>query len=525
MRPLTERPDPKIGPLLALVALLGLASCPPGPTPTPTPVTPTPTPTATPTPAPTPEPPYPFQIAYAFCDGRRFEQATQKPHLIRECTDRVTATYIGVYEQITSVDNFDSGEAIAAMAPYLTQAKGLGLNIVAPLTLNLPPPAGTRAAGPREEYKAIETMHGVRFERAGMRSFGVGVDDPMIRPQLAAYKDAGVWDQVFVVMLGDEEPLLKEEMEARVFHVETQEDALGLTHKCLGATFTADQIRNGTGHLADNLCAVYIEAYVDPPGSYWPTANADAVVATLNDLLMRIPVDKRVGIWQQAYDRNGKWQYAAALASLQWTTAQWVQAHRDRVMELRYFAYVRAGGTRDYPELVAQHQRAYTYYLSGGATDPGPQPPPTAGQLTHIDIQLRYKAGQGDYPGLKAPVKGGVVLVMLVPKDKANAVLMPNTPVLGLWHSRIVIEGEGRRVVFEPDASGGKPHCVITGENAFFKAADTSEGHDGNYQSGLGLGVVIQLTQDTPVGMRLTVSAEIKGVASEVAVTAPVVAP
>lgn len=180
------------------------------------------------------------------------------------------------------------------------------------------------------------------------------------------------WSNVNWIYLADEPSWDKATTESQITAFKNAVSQKGLAQKPIAINFTQQQILTGTGFQASNLDIVGTEAYIDPT-----TQNSSNLVTQLNnqiDQLKQKIGHRKMFLVMQAYDRNGTWTNINSLVSIQ--TPVYLKAYNDpNVIGIFMFSYARKGGTRDHPELKAEHQKI-AQALGLSANPPLPPPPP-----------------------------------------------------------------------------------------------------------------------------------------------------
>jgi hypothetical protein len=164
------------------------------------------------------------------------------------------------------------------------------------------------------------------------------------------------WDHVNLVEVGHEPGWNKQETEKKVKNLEACLAKHGLPRKPIGITNSIRPALETDAVEAQGLDWAAIEAYVDGPGNPDSKVNVDKMTQMVAKAKKRIPVDKKIVLIMQAYDRNSNWKNMKTLADLQMPT--YLLAYDDpQVVALLMFSYARPGGSRDHPELKAVHEK------------------------------------------------------------------------------------------------------------------------------------------------------------------------
>ncbi len=167
---------------------------------------------------------------------------------------------------------------------------------------------------------------------------------------------APYWSKVKFVEAGHEPVWDQAATEAKINTLKSKISLRGLAPKPIGITHSRKDILITNSIFASNLDWVAIEAYVDPPGDSISQKNVENLNNLLTQAKARIPSSKNIIMIMQAYDRNRGWTNINTLKELQ--VPVYMQSYDDpRVIAITMFAYGRAGGTRDYPELKDYHKK------------------------------------------------------------------------------------------------------------------------------------------------------------------------
>lgn len=165
---------------------------------------------------------------------------------------------------------------------------------------------------------------------------------------------APYWDSISRIEVGDEPRLSLAETEAMLQRLRAELSRRGLPHRPLGFTYVYNEPLPEAVD-APSLDWVGIEAYLDAPGNPVSQVNIDALSSHLAVAKARVAPEKQIVLVMMAYDRNGTWKDVDTLRDLQGVA--YLHAYNDpRVTAIAMFAYTRAGGSRDHPELRTPHR-------------------------------------------------------------------------------------------------------------------------------------------------------------------------
>jgi hypothetical protein len=162
------------------------------------------------------------------------------------------------------------------------------------------------------------------------------------------------WDRVVRLELADEPAWDRATTETKIRTVTSKLAARGLGLRPMGVVYVYNQPLPDAVN-APNLDWVGIEAYLNFPGSPSSQVNIDTLSTYLEGTKAQVPAGKDIVLVMMAYDRNGQWTNIETLRDLQVPT--YLHAYNDpRVVAINMFAYTRAGGSRDHPQLRVPHR-------------------------------------------------------------------------------------------------------------------------------------------------------------------------
>ncbi|MBN2533958.1 MAG: Vps62-related protein, partial [Spirochaetales bacterium] len=181
-------------------------------------------------------------------------------------------------------------------------------------------------------------------------------------PLFASYLDAVLetcapfWDSIVRIELADEPAWTRAELEQWIQTVSDKITIMGLSlpPQGFGVVYVYNQDLPDSKN-ARGLDWIGIEAYLDAPGDPVSQNNINLLYQTVERQMNQVPAGKSMVLITMAYARNGAWIDMDTLRDLQVPT--YLIAHDNpRVLSIHMFAYTRATGTRDHPELKTSHR-------------------------------------------------------------------------------------------------------------------------------------------------------------------------